>query len=297
LRQDAFRALGGPCSIAIAPPFPKRIEEAFQSSRAELLRIEEKYSRFRESSLVSSINRLAGKQAVAIDEETFLLFSLADRLYTETNGVFDITTGTVSMLWDWKSRRIPSDAEVSLALQKVGWRNCVLKQDSIYLTQEGMQIDLGGLGKEYAVDRVATVLRNNQVSNALVNLSGDIFALGTNSLGQPWQVGIQHPRDQGKLLARISVSNGGLATSGDYERFFEYKGKRYCHIISPKTGYPVTHWQSVSVRADSCLRAGALASCCMLLGGQGLDLLRRSSVSFLAVDYQGKVLTRNSSSA
>jgi len=150
-----------------------------------------------------------------------------------------------------------------------------------------MELDFGGFGKEYAVDRAAAILQEHEVQHALVNLGGDIHALGE---GEPWQIAIERPRPNGEgPLATISLSRGGLATSGDYERYFEQDGKRYCHILDPRTGWPVAHWQSVTVVAANTTAAGAMATVAMLKV-DGDEWLRQQGAKFLAVNARGEVI-------
>jgi thiamine biosynthesis lipoprotein len=153
-----------------------------------------------------------------------------------------------------------------------------------------MELDLGGIGKEYAVDRAATMLAEAGIGAALVNLGGDLRAIGRRADGNPWRLGIAHPRNTGAVLASIPLHEGALATSGDYERFFELDGRRYCHILDPRTGWPVHAWQSISVVAPACLAAGTITTIAMLLGEQTLPFLRSQGLPFLAVDSLGRVV-------
>jgi thiamine biosynthesis lipoprotein len=152
-----------------------------------------------------------------------------------------------------------------------------------------MELDFGGFGKEYAADRAATLLQQLGVRSGLVNLGGDIRLVGPRPDGSAWRLGIQHPRHDTRLLAQLPLAGGALATSGDYERFFERAGRRYCHVLDPRTGWPVAHWQSVSVVAPACLAAGALTTVAMLKGAAAPDFLAGQQVAYLAVDAEGRV--------
>lgn len=152
-----------------------------------------------------------------------------------------------------------------------------------------MQVDLGGYGKEYAVDRVASIFVENGVTSALINFGGDIRALGTKPEGAPWRIGIQDPRQSDTCFATLSLSQGALTTSGDYERYFELSGRRYCHILNPKTGMPVSFWRSVTVLAPLASVAGATTTIAMLLQKKGLKFLQDSGFAFIAVDNTGTV--------
>jgi thiamine biosynthesis lipoprotein len=153
-----------------------------------------------------------------------------------------------------------------------------------------MELDFGGFGKEYAVDRAAAVLREMGIASALVNLGGDILVTGPAPGGAPWRVGIRHPRRTGELVATLSVSSGALATSGDYERFFVKDGVRYCHVLDPRSGHPVQGFQSVSVLGETCLVAGSASTIAMLKGERdGLAWLRASGVRHFCVGRDGAV--------
>ena len=152
-----------------------------------------------------------------------------------------------------------------------------------------MEIDFGGIGKEYAADRAATVCAEQGIANGLVNLGGDVRAIGPQPDGTPWRVGIRHPRREGAAIATVLLSAGAVATSGDYERYFEVDGKRYCHILDPRTGQPVAHWQSVSVVAPLCVVAGSCATIAMLLGHEAAAFLREQDLRFVAVAADGSL--------
>jgi thiamine biosynthesis lipoprotein len=152
-----------------------------------------------------------------------------------------------------------------------------------------MELDFGGFGKEYAADRAAEVLIGKGAQHGYVNLAGDMRILGPKPNGQPWQIGIQNPRDPGRVVATIPVERGALATSGDYERFFELDGKRYCHIIDPKRGFPVTYWRSISVLAPVAIVAGSCTTITMLKERAGLEFLESTGMDYLAIDQAGEI--------
>lgn len=179
-------------------------------------------------------------------------------------------------------------------LPLVGWAKVEWDETGVYLPSEGMEIDFGGFGKEYACDRAAQILRDARVRSALVNLSGDIVAIGSKPDGSAWEIGIQHPRQPASLLAKVPLQDAAVATSGDYERFFEKDGTRYCHLLNPLTGQSVHYWQSVSVAGPSCLAAGALTSVVMLAESEGKSLLFASGLPFLALDHMERLITERS---
>ena len=152
-----------------------------------------------------------------------------------------------------------------------------------------MEIDFGGIGKEYAADRAATICVEAGVRHALIDLAGDVRAVGPQESGEPWRMGIRHPRREGHVIAYVELTDGAVATSGDYERFFEIDGRRYCHILDPRTGMPATAWQSVSVVAPLCVVAGSCSTIAMLQGDKAVAFLRRQQVEFVAIAADGSI--------
>lgn len=292
LFRFTFAAMASHCEIAIAGLDEGLAERAASAAEAEVRRIEAKYSRFRADSVLGLINARAHLEPVPVDAETDSLLSYADRLHGLSQGLFDATTGPLQAAWDFVAQRVPAPDELALALARVGWRHVKREGGTIAFDTPDIRIDLGGIGKEYAADRAGLVLWEAGAKSSYVNLGGDIRAVGPKPDGAPWRFGIRHPRDPQALLASIPLASGGLATSGDYERFFERDGRRYCHILSPTTGMPVEHWQSVSVIAPLAITAGAMATIAMLSQGDALTFLRSSGHAFLAVDRDGGIHTQ-----
>jgi thiamine biosynthesis lipoprotein len=258
---------------------------------AAVARIETKYSRYLPDSVVSRINAAAGGEPVAIDEETKLLLSYAGECFRQSGGLFDATSGVLRRAWRFDRGRVPSDEEISRLLPLIGWDRVELSDRTVRLSTPGMELDFGGFGKEYAADHAALALRNEGVTSALVNLAGDIAILGPLPDGEPWRVGIRHPRTEGALIATLPVSSGAIATSGDYERFLEVDGHRHCHVLDPRTGRSARGFQSVTVHAPSCVVAGSASTIAMLKGArEGLEWLRSLGVPFLCVLEDGSVV-------
>jgi len=256
---------------------------------ADVARIEARYSRYRDDSLTTRINRAAGGDAVPIDAETAALLRYADRCFALSDGRFDITLGVLRRVWDFRAAtpRLPSPAALDAARALIGWQDVEWDDHAIRLPRAGMEIDFGGIGKEYAADRVATICREHGVDAGLVNLGGDVRAIGAQPDGRPWRVGIRHPRDPERAIAVLDVVDAAVATSGDYERFVEIDGVRYCHVLDPRTGMPVAHWQSVSVVAPLAIVAGSLATIAMLAAGRAPQFLAGQGVPYVAVDAAG----------
>lgn len=302
LRFD-FTAMASPCSLDLQGRDERALRRAAREAIAEVQRIERKFSRYRPDSVVSRINAAAGGAAVALDAETAALLDFGAQLWQTSGGRFDLTSGVLRQAWDFKNARIPSPAQLAATLARVGWAQVQRSRTGVRLMQAGMELDLGGIGKEYAADRAAAVLNAHGVRHALVNLGGDLHALGPQGLpahaGAPWSVDIAHPRQrlagQAASLARWPLALGGLATSGDYERFFEHAGQRYCHVLDARTGTPVQHWQSISVAAPTCTAAGAACTLAMLLQDQATDWLAAQQLSYLAVRHDGVRFANNPS--
>jgi thiamine biosynthesis lipoprotein len=294
-RQFSFRAMGSPCLMRVAAAGKDAIDlialqRALQAAVSEVLRIEKRYSRYRPDSIVSRINAAAGRRkAVRVDEETASLLHFASELHTQSDGLFDITSGVLRRVWDFKAGRCPEPQALSTVRSLIGWEAVEFDGQCVRLPRAGMELDFGGIGKEYAADRAATLLLEAGLRHGYVNLGGDLRLLGSMPDGHPWRLGIAHPRQQGQIISSVELSGGALATSGDYERFFEANGQRYSHILNPFTGWPVQHWQSVSVLAPACLAAGALSTVAMLKAQDAPDFLRAQGVSWLAIDSAGAV--------
>lgn len=284
-----FQAMAGACEIVIAVDTEQQAAELAKAAIDEVLRVQAKFSRYQSSSIVSQINAAAGKAAVQCDAETWSLLEYADSLHKTSGGLFDITSGVLRQAWNFKLPQLPAPAELERLLALMGWTRVEREAQQVYLPQTGMEIDFGGFGKEYAADRAGVLLAAKGVKNGYVNLAGDMRVLGPKPDGQAWMIGIQDPRHKDRVLATIPVHQGGLATSGDYERFFEIDGQRYCHILNPRTGQPVRHWQTVSVVAPLAVIAGNCTTIAMLKESAGLAFLASCGMSYLAVDQSGTI--------
>jgi FAD:protein FMN transferase len=281
----AFQAMSSSCEVRLDGDDEDTLAVAAQQAIDEVRRIESKYSRYRADSIVSRINAAAGGgEPVEVDAETASLLDFADRLYAFSDGLFDITSGVLRRVWDFRAGRVPEDAALRALLPLIGWSQVSWHERRIRLPRTGMELDFGGFGKEYAADRAMAILADAGLRHGFVNLGGDIRVLGPRADGSAWRFGIQHPRQADDTIASVDMVEGALASSGDYERFFELDGRRYCHILDPHTGWPVTSWASVSVTAPACVAAGALSTIAMLKGQQALEFLATQGATYLAVD-------------
>jgi thiamine biosynthesis lipoprotein len=289
----SFRAMASRCEIRMCAGDEATAQQWAQAAIDEVRRIEAKFSRYTGDSVTTRINRAAGGPPVTVDEETAALLDFGATLWKSSDGRFDLTSGVLRRAWRFETARLPAQDEIEALLRLVGWPRVEWDHGArrLRLVQEGMEIDFGGIGKEYAADRAAGVLLAAGAQHGFVNLGGDVRAIGPAADGAPWRIGIQHPRaEAGVTIGAIDVATEGLATSGDYERYLEIDGQRYCHILDPRTGWPVQHWQSVSVSAPVCVAAGACSTVAMLMPcDEAKEFLREQGVGFLAVDAAGAV--------
>ena len=262
-----FDAMASPCEILIETDNKQLARQLTQLACNEAKRIEYKYSRYRADSVISAINSSHG-EPLNIDDETWRLLSFANTCYQLSEGMFDISSGVLGKAWHFDgSDRLPAQSDIDALLTLIGWQRVELTAEYVTLPA-GMQLDVGGIGKEYAVDCVAALLSEQAPEvSVVVNFGGDIQVTRRRINDQPWYIGIENPlkAEQGETL--VKIFQGGLATSGDARRYLLHEGKRYSHILNPKTGFPVEEPpRSVTVAADSCTQAGLLATLAMLQG-------------------------------
>lgn len=271
LRRLQWKALGTDCEVQYACA-DAAAARAFEAEAVRWVSaFEAKYSRFRPDSLISRINAAAGGDWVEIDAEAEEFFGVCDGLHQLSRGLLDVTVLPLLRLWDYRSAepRVPSEAEIAGALRLVGWAKVQRAPRRVRLPEKGMAIDLGGWGKEYAVDMVAQLARRCGIAQALVDFGHDLCAVGA-APGKPgWHIGIEDPSRPGAAWGSIAVRDQGVASSGDYLRGFTVGGRRYGHIVDPRTGRPVDNGcRQVTVVARGCLQAGALSTVVFMLGAQ-----------------------------
>jgi len=266
LLRRRFKAMGCPCEIQLHPERGVDVAAVLDAALAEVERLEQKYSRYRADSLATRINRSAGDPAgVEVDPETASLLDYAATCHAQSGGLFDITSGILRRAWRFDSGRLPARGEVEELLERVGWRRVRWERPRLVLPVEGMELDFGGYVKEYTADRVAELCRRRGARHGLVDLGGDLCVVGPHPDGSPWRVGVRDPRRPERSMASISLSRGAIATSGDYERCMVVDGRRYGHILDPRSGWPVEGGLvSVSVVAAHCLVAGSVSTVAML---------------------------------
>lgn len=244
----------------------------------EIARIEDLAS-FHKPSPLNDINNAAGSAPVQTAPELRRLIALSLSLAKQTNGAFDPTIGAVTRLWNFSGPgepRVPSPSEIEQALACVGWQNVQIDETNgaVFLPRPGMALDLGGMVKAYALGRARSVLIERGVRSALVDIGGDILALGEKAPGKKWRIGVKDPTQPSAIRGIVELSDQFILTSGDYERFLEQGGKRYHHILDPKTGYPATGVRSVTLVAKDPL-ATAPAGVFVMGIARGLEFLEQ----------------------
>jgi thiamine biosynthesis lipoprotein len=274
-----FTAMASPCELLVDTDDRALAGALLRVAEGEARRVERKFSRYRSDNVVHRINRSGGRP-IPVDEESARLIDYAVTCYEASDGLFDITSGVLRRVWKFDgSDRVPSDQDVQEVLARVGWHR-VTWHDGTLSMPPGMEIDLGGVGKEYAVDRAAALLAVRTTLSFLVNFGGDLYAGGARRGDRPWGVGVDDPEHSGQAaVLRIECTRGGLATSGDARRFVLWQGKRLGHILNPRTGWPVEDApRSVTVLGRNCLEAGTLSTLAYLQGPGARAFLEQQGV-------------------
>jgi thiamine biosynthesis lipoprotein len=273
-----FHALGSPCEVLLETGVERpAVARAVESVAREAWRIEDKYSRYLKGNIIDRINTAAGC-AIEVDDETARLLDFAQSLHALSDGRFDITSGVLREVWTFDgSANVPAAEAVEAVRERVGWLKAVWLPPLLTLAP-GMEIDLGGIGKEYAVDRCVRLLDAAQVGEGLVNFGGDLAVTGPPTQRRAWKVAVEGRSDT-NADHRIELRRGALATSGDARRYLLKDGVRYSHILDPRTGWPVRDAPaSITVAADTCTQAGMLSTLAMLEGAGAEDFLQDQEV-------------------
>lgn len=236
----------------------------------ELTRLDSLLNYFSEKSLITQLNHVSRVQAPS---DIIFLFNMCDSVSRLTHGLFDISVAPLLEIWGFYQRKntIPSQNVIEQAMRSVDYRRIRITSDSI-ITEPGMKVDLGGIAQGFAADRAALILRQRHVKSAIIDIGGEVLAIGRSTQGRPWRVGIQNPRDKG-IIETIELENAAVSTSGDYEKFFIIDNKRYPHIIDPKTGLPAQKFASVTIIADNATYADAISTAAAVMGPAAIDFL------------------------
>ena len=271
-------------------------EASIDAVMAEMRRIDELMSHYKPESQLSRINQHAADAPVVVDKELFDLIKLSTHYSEITEGAFDITYASVGYLYNYPDHIRPTEAQIKAALPAVNWRN--MKFDdahhSVFFEHKGMRIDLGGIGKGYAVDRGIDILQKRGIQHAVVTAGGDSRIIGDH-MGRAWLVAIRHPDDPNKVVTRIPLSDAAMSTSGDYERYFDENGVRYHHIIDPKTGHSASKVRSATIIGPTATQTDGMSKTAFVLGPEkALEIINRMpeyDAVFVAPD--GKVFYSN----
>lgn len=282
LRRFSFQAMGSFCELQLFGNSRVEIKKQARALTAEVQRLEQKYSRFINTSKTAEINASAGLSlGVKVDQETQSLLDHARTCFMQSEGLFDVTSGALNQLWDFRTGVVPSRENINTALESVGFDKLEWRKNRITLPP-GMSIDFGGIVKEYAADCLVRLAKEMGLQHGLINLGGDFSVIGPQPGGEPWPVGVAYPNDPERMMAKIDVTEGGIASSGDYARYFNLDGKNYSHIINPVTGWPSTGMRAVTVAANLCTVAGSIATIAMLKDEQdAINWLEQSGTPHL----------------
>ena len=272
-----FQAMATACHVNFAADSAAAARYCGDEIISWVAGFEARYSRFIPDSLISRINEKAGQGWVTISEDDERIFAICQEMHFFTRGIFDPTSLPLIRLWNWKAANptMPDDTAIEQARERVGWRKVQRKPGVVFLPHPGMSLDLGGIGKEYAVDYVAHLAKRHGIENVMVDFGQDIQALGSPPGKPAWHIGLEDAQQPGRCWTGLAITNQAVASSGDYQRYFIHDGQRYSHVIDPRTGRPVCNdCRVVTVVAPSCVMAGILSTSAFVLGSQeGLALI------------------------
>ncbi len=263
----------------------------------EISRIENLISSWNPDSETSKINKNAGIQPVSVSPELYQLIERAINLSKLTDGAFDISYASMDNIWvfDGSMTQMPNRSSIASSVAKVGFQNILLnpQDSSVFLKKKDMKIGFGGIGKGYAADMAKKLLIEKRVPAGIINASGDMNTWGKQPNGEPWKVAITNPMNKNKTFALLPIAQGAVVTSGDYEKFVNFKGKRYSHIIDPRTGYPSSGIISVTVFAPKAELADALATSVFVMGKEvGLNRINQMpKIECIIIDDKGNIFT------
>ena len=296
LYRVTLQAMSTPVRLVFHAP-RELLANDFQRAALEWLAcFEARYSRFQPESIVGQINAGAGGDWIELDEDADAIFSLCTEMHCLTQHTFDAAVLPLLRLWDWKADpiRIPAEADVLSALALCGWEKVLRRPMEIRLPTAGMGIDLGGIGKEYAVDQLIELAQERGLNDVMIDIGQDIRVSGHPPGKDAWYLGLEEPEQPGSCWVAVGLTNHAVATSGDYFRSYTRDGRRYGHILDPRTGQPVSNGcQAVSVIAPTCVLAGVLSTAAFILGPQqGLEMIREHQADGCITTETGRHQTR-----
>ncbi|WP_340063646.1 FAD:protein FMN transferase [Ascidiimonas aurantiaca] len=295
--KRTVKLMGSRFDITIAAGSEVRARDAVNKAIAEIQRIEKCISSWDANSETSQINRNAGIQPVKVSKELFELIQRSLQVSAVTGGAFDISFASIDKVWyfDGRMTQMPSEESIKASVEKVGYKNIVLNTDeqTVFLKLPGMKIGFGAIGKGYAADKVRTLMKEMGIPAGIINASGDLTTWGYQPDGTEWKVGITNPLNQNKVFSWFPVVEAAVATSGNYEKYVVLNGKKYTHIIDPRTGYPASGLVSVTVFAKSAELCDALATAIFIMGTQsGIHMIDQlPGIECVLVDENNKIHT------
>lgn len=285
--------MGSPCQLQFYAHSEQQAHTVYNAVSARIAQLEQRYSRYRPDSLISQINQRAGSGIkTPIDPETVALLQYSEQCYQESGQLFDVTSGVLRRCWTLNRTELPTSTELEALVALINWPAVQWDEHCVYLPLSGMELDFGGLVKEYAADVAVSLCRQQGINAGIIELGGDVCVIGPLPNGLGWPVAIRDPRAPTQIAAQLTLHHGALASSGDYERFQRIGGISYSHILNPKTGWPVTGLRAVSVIAEQCIVAGSLATIAMLKANAGLDWLKRLPLAFWCCQQNGRIINR-----
>ena len=297
--QKKLLLMGSDFGITVVCQNDSIAQLRIQDAITEIKRIEKLISSWDSTSETSRINANAGIKPVVVSEELFNLISRAKLISKLTDGAFDISYASMDKIWkfDGSMKTFPSAAAIATSVSKVGYKNIIMNgQDhSVFLKLKGMRIGFGAIGKGYAADTAKKLLQSKGVKAGIINASGDMNTWGKQPNGKYWEVAITNPMNKHKAFAVLPLKRGAIVTSGNYEKYVVFNGKRYSHIIDPRTGVPASGIISASVFASSAELADALATSLFVMGVEtGLNRINQlKNTACILIDDQGKIHTSN----
>lgn len=279
----SFNSMASPCELLIDCEDAQLASDIATAVADEAWRIEDKYSRYNIKSVCGQLNAKAG-QLCTIDNETFLLLQFAEQCYQISDGLFDITSGILRKAWHFDgSDNVPSQHDIASLLPFIGWQKITLNESTFQMLPN-MEIDFGGIGKEYAVDKALLIAKQMSDHPVLINFGGDIAVTGARKQNQPWLVGIEHPSFAEQSQVMVKIKSGAIATSGDANRYLLKNGKRYGHVLNVKTGWSVEDPpNAITVAAPQCIQAGFLATLALLQGKEAEIFLSAQEIKYWAI--------------
>lgn len=293
--QRTLKLMGSRFDITVVANDSTYANSYIDIAVAEIQRIEKLISSWDSNSQTSEINRNAGVKPTKVESELFQLIERAIGISKLTDGAFDISYASMDRIWkfDGSMKAMPTEHEIKSSVAMVGFQNIILnpEEQTVFLKLPGMKIGFGAIGKGYAADQAKQLLMRKGVTAGIINASGDMNTWGKQPNGEHWRVAITNPLDKNKVFALLPITNGAVVTSGDYEKYVSFNGRRYAHIIDPRTGYPSTGIISVTVFAPKAELADALATSVFVMGKDiGMDRINQlPKVECIIIDEKGNI--------